>query len=200
MGFRFAAGIPALTRALRDIFPVGNSKDYASLALRFGPELLGAGLMASTLPEGTDGSTRAIAAGEELATSVGLSLLGNMAGRGVARNVASRRLKNLDRKPLPEGMNPRQYVKETTDMGVNIGDVAALPMQYMVPRAFYNSQLDSYVEQQQGGDGSVEQAKESEEEMNIALAALLASGALGTAGMSLGSGQPRAMIGGNYVS
>jgi hypothetical protein len=200
MGLRFAAGIPALTRALKDIFPAKSGKDYASLALRFGPELLGAGLVASSLPVGTEGGARALAAGEELATSVGLSLLGNLAGRGVARNMAARRLNNLDTKPLPEGVSPRQYAREMTDMGMNIGDVAALPLQFFVPRAFYNSQLDEYVNQQQGGKRSEAEAQDSEEDMNLALAALLTSGALGTGGMALGSGQPRQIIGGQYVS
>jgi hypothetical protein len=199
MALRFAAGLPAIARALKQIFPAPkNAMDYGSYAIRYVPELLGAGAVAASLPgEDVDAGTRLLAGGEELATSLGLSLLGSLGGRTVARSVMKNRVKAGKNSPLPDGTTRQQAYKQGIDMGVNLGDAAALPLQFLMPRAFYNSQIDQYMN---GEESATEQTEASADQTDVAIAALLASGALGSAGMTaLGSGQPRMMVGGRYA-
>lgn len=194
MGMRFAGAIPALTRALKGMFPAPKTgRDYMNYAIRYVPELLGAGLSAASLPgEDVDMGTRALAAGEELATSLGLSMAGSLAGRGLA----GRRAMNQIRKgnfEVPDGMTRRQAVNEALEMGTTLGDSAVLPLQFFAPRPFYNSQVEQYMAEQPRQQVVEEQEQQANTETMIA--ALLASGALGnTSMMALDVANPRRVL------
>jgi len=182
MALRFAAGLPALARAIKGVFPVPKTgKDYMNYALRLGPEAFGAGMIAANLPgEDVDTGTRALAGLEELVMSMGLSTLGSLGGRGIA----ARRMKNQVRRGTfnaPEGKTRNQAYNEGIDMGTTLGDAAMLPLQFLAPRPFYNSQLEQYVNEQPAKQVVEEQQQQDETEMMVA--ALLASGALGSTSM-----------------
>lgn len=65
-------------------------------ALRFVPDLISAGLTASSLPQGVDPGMRGLVALEDLGIGVGASLLGGFAGRRGAQLINRKFGKNLD--------------------------------------------------------------------------------------------------------
>ena len=181
-GLRLAAGVPALIRALKGVFPVPKTgKDYMGYALRLGPEMLGAGMMAANLPGDVDGGTRALAGLEELAMSLGLSTLGSLGGR----SIAGRRMRSQFRKgkfEVPEGQTRSQVYDEGLSMGTSLGDAAVLPLQFLAPRPFFNSQLEKFASEQPARQVAEEQ--EDQKNTDMMIAALLASGALGGTSMA----------------
>ena len=193
-GLRFAAGLPALARALKGVFPVPKTgKDYMNYAIRLGPEALGAGMVAASLPgEDVDAGTRALAGMEELLMSMGLSTVGSLGGRGIA----ARRMKGQIRKgtfDVPDGQTRRQAYEEGLNMGATLGDAAVLPLQFLAPRPFYNSQLQQFASEQPAKQ--VVEEQKDQENTDMMIAALLASGALGgTSMMALDTVNPRRAV------
>jgi len=190
MAIRFPRGISSLAQALKGVFPAPKTgRDYMNYAIRLGPELLGAGMTAYSLPgEDVDGGTRVIAGLEELLLSMGLSAAGSSAGRGLAAQQMRKKIRNGTLE-IPSGKTRRDVYNEGLEMGTTLGDAAVLPLQFLAPRPFYNSQVQSYINEQPAKQVVEEQQQDNTDMM---VAALLASGAFGgTAMASLDTYSPR---------
>lgn len=184
---RFAMGVPALRRVLADLMP----RTALEAGFRFAPELISAGISASMIPgEDVGLGTRLGVGAEELGVGLGLSLLGNLGGRSVARRVWSGRNPRGQAIELPEGVTRQQARKNAVQSGIAAGDIAVMPFHFLTPRPYFNSQYDSYVNEQNKETALQTQEQQMSDEELINL--LLAGGAIGGAAMSpLGSGSPR---------
>ena len=125
---------PLLAKAARVALP----QTGRGWAMDVVPNALFAGLSAFSLPEGTDMATRFGAAGEDLATSLPLSLAGRLGGYGMARGFGKMRKRPLSRDSLEMVQGLSGAGLETIAWGSGL-----------VPRPFAQGAWDRYNEQMQ---------------------------------------------------
>ena len=169
MALRMAMA-PAL-RALKQIFPFRGKSAPMQYAFRFGPELMGAGMMAAAAPPEASVGTRAAIAGEDVLASLGLSLLGSGIGRKVARGRMVRKMGRTSKgMPKISGIDPLDDAGQSIDLsglspaqvaqqrrralhmagveGAGIGDMMMMPAQFMRPSPLLNAAHDDYIRKQ----------------------------------------------------
>ena len=119
-------------------------------ALRFAPDLISAGLTASSLPQGVDPGMRGLVALEDLGIGVGASLLGGFAGRRGAQLINRKFGKNLD----------AGQIATVADMATT------MPAAMLLPRPGYGAAIEqAYAKerQQQEAQQQFEQQKMDEQ-------------------------------------
>ena len=203
MGIRMAMA-PAL-RAFKEIFPFHGKGAPMHYAMRFGPELLGAGMMAAAAPPETGLGTRALIGGEDVLASLGLSVLGSGIGRTLGRRRMAKKM-GMTSKGLPKrggieildeagqnidlsGMSPALAAKQRQNAikmagmeGASLGDMVMMPAQFLRPSPSLNAAQDDYIRKQQDLQAAAEAQQGVNEQMNLEglMEALIAIG--GTAG------------------
>jgi hypothetical protein len=207
MALRMAMA-PAL-RAFKQIFPFKGKSAPMQYAFRFGPELLGAGMMAAAAPPETSVGTRALIGGEDILASLGLSLLGSGIGRGIARGRMGRKM-GMTAKGLPKrsgievlddagknidlsGLSPAQRAHQQRRAlamagaeGAGIGDMMMMPAQFMRPSPLLNAAHDDYIRKQENAQAQVMTAEQLESRMELeGLMELLLAGGGVAAGVPL---------------
>ncbi len=220
MGLRMAMA-PAL-RAFKQIFPFRGKRAPMQYAFRFGPELLGAGMMAAAAPPETSIGTRALIGGEDILASIGLSILGSGIGRTVARRRMGRKmgigpgglpkrsgievLDEFGEKMDLSGLSPagkaglrRRALIEAGEGGANIGDMVMMPAQFLRPSPLLNAAHNEYYLKQETAREQELAAQQIEKTMQVeGLMELLAGSGGVVAGIqnSPGSGLMRSGLSG----
>ena len=207
MALRMAMA-PAL-RALKQIFPFRGKSAPMQYAFRFGPELMGAGMMAAAAPPEASVGTRAAIAGEDVLASLGLSLLGSGIGRKVARGRMVRKMGRTSKgMPKISGIDPLDDAGQSIDLsglspaqvaqqrrralhmagveGAGIGDMMMMPAQFMRPSPLLNAAHDDYIRKQENAQAQVMTAEQLESRMELeGLMELLLAGGGVAAGVPL---------------
>jgi len=189
MALRMAMA-PAL-RAFKQIFPFRGKRAPMQYAFRFGPELLGAGMMAAAAPPETSIGTRTLIGGEDVLVSIGLSLLGSGIGRTVSRGRMARKMGKLPGGRLPKhsdfevldefgevmdlsGLSPagkaglrRRALIEAGEGGANIGDMVMMPAQFLRPSPLLNAAHDEYYQKQETAREQELAAQQIEKTMQV---------------------------------
>ena len=120
MAFRFAMqAAPKIAKYLKLLAPTSKLE----AGFRFGPDLLYAASSAALAPEGTSKEDRAKLAAEDLAIGLGASVLGQLAGGGIARKMIGKRF---------AAMSPEERKK--LGMAMTVGDAMAGPLNMIAPR------------------------------------------------------------------
>jgi len=172
---RFALGpaLKALRVAMKDVFPFAGKNAGWLYAQRFGPEVLGAGMMAAAAPPDASVGTRAAIAGEDLLASLGLSVFGSLAGRGVMKGRMARRIKagkvpeliNAPSSQIP-GLE-KQLLRESAIQGANVGDMVMMPAQFMRPSPLLNAAHDEYAKKQQNAQAQALAVQQTQQSMKL---------------------------------
>jgi len=188
MGLRMAMA-PAL-RAFKQIFPFRGKGAPMQYAFRFGPELLGAGMMAAAAPPETSVGTRALIGGEDILASLGLSLLGSGIGRTIARGSMARKMgrrpgglpmrsgievlddagKNINLSGLSPAKRAHQQRRALAMAGVEgagIGDMVMMPAQFMRPSPLLNAAHDEYAKKQQDAQAQALAVQQTQQSMKL---------------------------------
>ena len=219
MGLRMAMA-PAL-RAFKQIFPFRGKRAPMQYAFRFGPELLGAGMMAAAAPPETSIGTRTLIGGEDVLVSIGLSLLGSGIGRTVSRGRMARKMRGPDGRLTRSGIEVLDEFGEAMDLsglspagkaglrrralieagegGANIGDMVMMPAQFLRPSPLLNAAHDEYYQKQETAREQELAAQQIEKTMQVeGLMELLAGSGGVVAGIqnSPGSGLMRSGLSG----
>ena len=192
--FALAPALKALRVAMKDVFPYTGKNAGWMYAQRFGPELMGAGMMAAAAPPDTSVGTRAAIGGEDVLASLGLSVLGSLGGRGLMKGRMARRMKagkvpelvNAPSNQVPALKN--QLLREAAIQGANVGDMAMMPAQFMRPSPLLNAAHDDYIRKQEEAyaQSQVMTAEQLEERMKLeGLMELLLAGGGVAAGVPL---------------
>ena len=216
MALRMAMA-PAL-RAFKQIFPFKGKDAPMQYAFRFGPELLGAAMMATAAPPETSLGTRALIGGEDILASLGLSLLGSGIGRSIGRRRMAKKIGKvegmdlLNRKNIEalgrdgEVMNlsghsvagraglRKEALQMAAQQGASIGDMMMMPAQFLRPSPSLNAANDEYYQKQETANEQALAAQQIEKTMQVeGLMELLAASGGVTAGVlnSPGSGLMR---------
>ena len=147
--------LKAIGNALKFIKPTSSGEAL----MRFGPEILYAGLAAGSAPEGTPLAQRLLVGGEDLAIGLGPSALGQLGGYGLGRKMVARG-RDMDQ------LSPEELQKFANY--VNIGDFAAGPLNIAAPRPAMNKMYsDLRLEQEQIQQAQIEQAMQEREQALI---------------------------------
>ncbi len=219
MGLRMAMA-PAL-RAFKQIFPFRGKRAPMQYAFRFGPELLGAGMMAAAAPPETSIGTRTLIGGEDVLVSIGLSLLGSGIGRTVSRGRMARKMRGPDGRLTRSGIEVLDEFGEAMDLsglspagkaglrrralieagegGANIGDMVMMPAQFLRPSPLLNAAHNEYYQKQETAREQELAAQQIEKTMQVeGLMELLAGSGGVVAGIqnSPGSGLMRSGLSG----
>ena len=219
MALRMAMA-PAL-RAFKQIFPFRGKRAPMQYAFRFGPELLGAGMMAAAAPPETSIGTRTLIGGEDVLVSIGLSLLGSGIGRTVSRGRMARKMRGPDGRLTRSGIEVLDEFGEAMDLsglspagkaglrrralieagegGANIGDMLVMPAQFLRPSPLLNAAHDEYYQKQETAREQELAAQQIEKTMQVeGLMELLAGSGGVVAGIqnSPGSGLMRSGLSG----
>ena len=187
MGLRMAMA-PAL-RAFKQIFPFRGKRAPMQYAFRFGPELLGAGMMAAAAPPETSIGTRTLIGGEDVLVSIGLSLLGSGIGRTVSRGRMARKMRGPDGRLTRSGIEVLDEFGEAMDLsglspagkaglrkralieagegGANIGDMVMMPAQFLRPSPLLNAAHDEYYQKQETAREQELAAQQIEKTMQV---------------------------------
>jgi len=187
MALRMAMA-PAL-RAFKQIFPFRGKRAPMQYAFRFGPELLGAGMMAAAAPPETSIGTRALIGGEDILASIGLSLLGSGIGRTVSRGRMARKMRGPDGRLTRSGIEVLDEFGEAMDLsglspagkaglrkralieagegGANIGDMLVMPAQFLRPSPLLNAAHDEYYQKQETAREQELAAQQIEKTMQV---------------------------------
>ena len=172
---RFALGpaLKALRVAMKDVFPFAGKNAGWLYAQRFGPEVLGAGMMAAAAPPDASVGTRAAIAGEDLLASLGLSVFGSLAGRSLMKGRMARRIKagkvpelvNAPSSQIP-GLE-KQLLRESAIQGANVGDMVMMPAQFMRPSPLLNAAHDEYAKKQQDAQAQALAVQQTQQSMKL---------------------------------
>jgi len=171
--FALAPALKALRVAMKDVFPFAGKNTGWLYAQRFGPEVLGAGMMAAAAPPDASVGTRAAIAGEDLLASLGLSVFGSLAGRGVMKGRMARRIKagkvpelvNAPSSQIP-GLE-KQLLRESAIQGANVGDMVMMPAQFMRPSPLLNAAHDEYAKKQQNAQAQALAVQQTQQSMKL---------------------------------
>ena len=171
--FALAPALKALRVAMKDVFPFAGKNAGWLYAQRFGPEVLGAGMMAAAAPPDASVGTRAAIAGEDLLASLGLSVFGSLAGRGVMKGRMARRIKagkvpelvNAPSSQIP-GLE-KQLLRESAIQGANVGDMVMMPAQFMRPSPLLNAAHDEYAKKQQNAQAQALAVQQTQQSMKL---------------------------------
>lgn len=156
MVMKFAgAALPAIRTALGAVLP----KSKGEALLRYGPELLYAGLAAGLAPEGASTGQRALLAGEDLAIGLGSSILGQLGGLGVGRRM-------IGKGKALEKLNPAET--QQLQNYINVGDILAGPLNIASPRPIMEGTYrDLALEQEQLQQAQMEAQMQEREQALI---------------------------------
>ena len=156
MDIRLAGkALPAIKAALSAVLP----KSKGEALLRYGPEILYAGLAAGMAPEGTSGLQRAALAGEDLAIGLGSSIIGQLGGLAAGRRALGRG-KALNRLTPDEAQKLQNYI--------NVGDILAGPLNIASPRPIMEGTYrDLALEQEQLQQAQLEAQMQEREQALI---------------------------------
>ena len=171
--FALAPALKALRVAMKDVFPFAGKNAGWLYAQRFGPEVLGAGMMAAAAPPDASVGTRAAIAGEDLLASLGLSVFGSLAGRGVMKGRMARRIKagkvpelvNAPSSQIPD--LTKHLLRESAIQGANVGDMVMMPAQFMRPSPLLNAAHDEYAKKQQDAQAQALAVQQTQQSMKL---------------------------------
>ena len=149
------SALKAIGNALKFVKPTTSGEAL----MRFGPELLYAGLAAGSAPAGTPLSQRLLVGAEDLGIGLGSSLLGQLGGYGLGKRMVAKG-------KAFEQLTPEQQQKFANL--VNIGDFMAGPLNIAAPRPAMNKMYsDLRLEQEQIQQAQMEQALQEREQALI---------------------------------
>ena len=171
--FALAPALKALRVAMKDVFPFAGKNTGWLYAQRFGPEVLGAGMMAAAAPPDASVGTRAAIAGEDVLVSLGLSVVGSLAGRSLMKGRMARRIKagkvpelvNAPSSQIP-GLE-KQLLRESAIQGANVGDMVMMPAQFMRPSPLLNAAHDEYAKKQQNAQAQALAVQQTQQSMKL---------------------------------
>tara|TARA_B100000965_G_C19542924_1_gene736402 strand:+ start:368 stop:898 length:531 start_codon:yes stop_codon:yes gene_type:complete len=116
---------PKLAKGAKFAYETVKPQTLGEGLMRYGPDiLLWPAISAGMAPEGTDALGRSLLAAEDAGIGVGASLLGQLVGGGIGRNLMK--------------MNRFKDNKNLLSTAITLGDMAAMPLNIVSPRPAMN--------------------------------------------------------------